>query len=148
MPSSARGSRSAVAGVVSYGELLYFSTVRDSIVCPACQMNQFERGNGKCRRCHRSLGFTYIELSLPSDALNPQSVTAVHIEIGRLIRLLRSRRGITQAALSSLTGLNRTYLSRVECGQVMPSLISLIRIAHGLGMDKIMLRVRNSSVPC
>jgi DNA-binding XRE family transcriptional regulator len=135
-------------GVASYGELLYLSTVRDSIICPACQMKQFERGNGKCRRCHRSSGFTYIELYLPNDALNPQPVTAVRIEIGRLMRLLRSRRGITQAALSSLTGLNRTYLSRVECGQVMPSLISLIRIAHALGMNKIMLRVRSSSASC
>jgi transcriptional regulator with XRE-family HTH domain len=51
---------------------------------------------------------------------------------------------MTQAALSSLTGIHRTYLSRAERGQVMPSFIPLMQIFCALGVDKVLLRVRNS----
>jgi DNA-binding XRE family transcriptional regulator len=128
---------------------MHISTIRDSLVCPVCQLSQFERGSGnaKCRRCHHSLGITYIELFL-SDQLvfiDSQSLSAIRIEVGRLIRRLRSRNGITQATLASLTGIHRTYLSRAERGQVMPSVIALMQIVAALGVDKVMLRVRSSS---
>jgi transcriptional regulator with XRE-family HTH domain len=58
---------------------------------------------------------------------------------------LRSRRDITQAALASLTGIHRTYLSRAERGQVMPSIIALMQIGRALEVDKVLLRVRSSS---
>ncbi|WP_433969604.1 helix-turn-helix domain-containing protein [Tunturiibacter gelidiferens] len=69
----------------------------------------------------------------------------MRLEVGRLIRRLRSRRGITQAELALLTGIHRTYLSRAERGQVVPSVIALIQILGALGVDKILLRVRSSS---
>lgn len=124
---------------------LHVSTIRETVVCPTCQLKQFERGNGKCRRCHHSLGFTYIEINHQTPLAPPTSHTVVTIrkEVGGLIRRLRSRRDITQAALASLTGIHRTYLSRAERGQVMPSIIALMQIAHALGVDKILLRVRN-----
>jgi transcriptional regulator with XRE-family HTH domain len=58
---------------------------------------------------------------------------------------LRFRRDITQAELASLTGIHRTYLSRAERGQVMPSIIALLQIARALDVDKLLLRVRSSS---
>jgi DNA-binding XRE family transcriptional regulator len=93
------------------------------------------------------LGITYIELFIPNtlDCLDPQCLIATRREVGELIRRLRSRRGVTQAALASLTGIHRTYLSRAERGQVMPSIIALMIIAGSLGVDKIQLRVRSSS---
>ena len=123
---------------------LQVSTIRDTVICPTCQLSQFERGNGKCRRCHHSLGFTFFELSLASPviSLDSQRLTAMRIEVGGLIRRLRSRHGITQAALAALTGIHRTYLSRVECGRVTPSIFTLMQIAGAVGVDKIMLRVR------
>ena len=63
-------------------------------------------------------------------------------KVGSLIRRLRSRPEITQATLASLTGIHRTYLSRAERGQVMPSIIALMQIARALKDDKVMLRVR------
>lgn len=80
-----RGSRSTV-GVVSLPReiLVQVSMFRDSIVCPACQLSQYERGNGKCRRCHRSLGFIYIELHIPGNSLDPQFLSAERKELGRL----------------------------------------------------------------
>lgn len=52
---------------------------------------------------------------------------------------------MTQAMLATLTGIHRTYLSRAERGQVIPSIIALMQIAGALGVDKVMLRVRGSS---
>jgi transcriptional regulator with XRE-family HTH domain len=93
------------------------------------------------------MGFTYFEIipSNPFASLDPQSLNAIRIEMGELIRRLRSRRGVTQAALASLTGIHRTYLSRAERGKVMPSVVALLQIVGALGVDKILLRVRTSS---
>ena len=123
---------------------LHVSTIRHAVICPTCQLSQFERGNGKCRRCHHSLGFTFFELTLssPLTSLESERLTAMRIEVGGLIRRLRSRHGITQAALAALTGIHRTYLSRVERGRVAPSIFTLMQIAGAVGVDKIMLRVR------
>jgi len=125
---------------------LRISTIRDTVTCPICQLSQFERGNGKCRRCNHSLGISYFELrfSYPFVSRTSQT-TATPIEVGTLIRRLRSRCGITQSALASLTGIHRTYLSRAESGQVTPSISSLMRIFRALGVDKILLRVRGAS---
>ena len=123
---------------------LQVSTIQDTVICPTCQLGQFERGNGKCRRCHHSLGFTFFELSLssPTISLDSPRVTAMRIEVGGIIRRFRFRHGITQEALASLTGIHRTYLSRVERGRVTPSIFALMQIAGAVGVDKILLRVR------
>lgn len=122
---------------------MHVSMSRDVVICPVCQLSQFEPGNGKCRRCHHSF-ITYIEFILPNQ-LDRFDSQWPKIEVGGLVRRLRSRRGMTQAALAALTGINRTYLSRTECGQVMPSVVALMRIACALGVDKILLRVHSSS---
>ena len=143
-----RGTAAIRRGAASSPEnILHVSTIRETVVCPACQLSQFERGNGKCRRCDHSLGLTYIEIFLSSRPapIDPRRPTAKRPEIGGLIRRLRSRRGITQAELAALTGIHRTYLSRAERGQVVPSVIALIQIVGALGVDKILLRVRSSS---
>ncbi|MGA2728449.1 MAG: helix-turn-helix transcriptional regulator [Terracidiphilus sp.] len=71
---------------------------------------------------------------------------ATRKELGGLIRRLRTRCGITQAELAALTGIHRTYLSRAERGQVMPSVVALMQIASALGVDKLLLRLRSSSI--
>jgi len=126
---------------------LRISTAQESLFCENCQLTQYERGSGICRRCRRKLGVSYLEvyLSSPLDPLTFQNENAIRREVGGLIRRLRSRREITQAALASLTGINRTYLSRAERGKVMPSIIALMQIACALEVDKILLRVRNVS---
>lgn len=127
---------------------LHVSTIRDTVICPVCQLSQFERGNGKCRRCHHSLGIAYIELFLssPGASRDSQYMIATRKELGGLIRRLRTRCGITQAELAALTGIHRTYLSRAERGQVMPSVVALMQIASALGVDKLLLRLRSSSI--
>ena len=142
-----RKSRNRGGATLCSENVLRTSSFQETLVCSNCQLRQYERGTGKCRRCHHSLGFTYIEIYLPSslELPTPQREVAIRKEVGGLIRRLRSRRDITQAVLASLTGIHRTYLSRTERGQVMPSIIALMQIACALEVDKILLRVRSSS---
>ena len=94
------------------------------------------------------MGVFYLEvfLSDPNAYLDSEDPIAFRKEVGGLIRRLRSKRGITQEMLSSLTGINRTYLSRAERGQVLPSAFVLMQISVSLGVDKVLLRVRKSSI--
>lgn len=119
---------------------MHVSSIPQPLVCPFCSLRQFERTDGKCARCRQPMGFTYLELLLTSSC-DFQSETARCA--GRLLRALRFRRGLTQAAVASLTGIHRTYLSRSERGKVTPSLVTLLRIAGALGVDKVVLRMRN-----
>ena len=54
--------------------------------------------------------------------------------IGKRIREIRTKKGISQADLERRTGLVRCYISRVECGGTVPALETLERFADGLGV--------------
>ena len=54
---------------------------------------------------------------------------------GRAVREQRKRIGITQADLADATGLNRSYISEVECGRESISLERAERIARALSVD-------------
>jgi DNA-binding XRE family transcriptional regulator len=120
----------------------------DAVKCPVCHLNQFNR-DGKCGRCLSSLKVGYIELFLPSPlaCCDSQGLLAIREELGRLIRRMRLRRGMTQTALASATAtsISRTGLSRVENGRVLPSVMALIGIARALGIDKVTLRARSEA---
>jgi DNA-binding XRE family transcriptional regulator len=101
------------------------------MVCPACGLRQFESGDGLCRRCYRSLGNNYVEFLLPSE--QSSSPAEIRQNVGRVLRVLRARSGLTQGALASRSSIHRTYLSRAECGEVTPSLLTLLRLARAFG---------------
>jgi transcriptional regulator with XRE-family HTH domain len=48
------------------------------------------------------------------------------------LRLLRRRRGMTQATLADKAGVSRAYLSRLEIGQHDPPLSTILRLAKAL----------------
>jgi transcriptional regulator with XRE-family HTH domain len=52
---------------------------------------------------------------------------------GVRVRKLRRKRGLTLEKLSELTGLHPTYLGEIERGLRNPALVSIVRIARGLG---------------
>jgi transcriptional regulator with XRE-family HTH domain len=56
-------------------------------------------------------------------------------QVGRRIRNLRQRKGISQEVLAEKSSLHRTYIGGVERGLRNPSLKSLHRIAKGLGVS-------------
>ena len=52
-----------------------------------------------------------------------------------VIRTLRKKKQLTQAKLAALLGIDRSYLSRIESGDAVPSLKLLMKIAAELGYD-------------
>lgn len=54
--------------------------------------------------------------------------------LGAAIRHYREEAGLTQAQLAELTGLNRTYLSRLERGNETEQLRRLLRVLKQLGV--------------
>jgi transcriptional regulator with XRE-family HTH domain len=60
-------------------------------------------------------------------------------QIGQRIRALREGKSLSQDALAESSDLHRTYISGVERGIRNPSLLSLDRIAKGLGVRLVEL---------
>lgn len=110
------------------------------VVCPSCSLRQFATANSICRRCRSSLPITDLEIALPYGS----SVEDFRQNVSRVLRVLRARRSMTQTALASASGVHRTYLSRAENGQVLPSLLTLARLARALGVDRIRVRTCSS----
>ena len=57
------------------------------------------------------------------------------VEMGRRIAARRIERGFSQAALSRRTGINSSYLSRIETGKVHPTVRTAVRISEALGLS-------------
>ena len=57
------------------------------------------------------------------------------IAFGKVIRELRLDAGLTQEQLGLEAGLRRTFVSLLELGQQLPSLATLFKIAHALGVQ-------------
>ncbi len=55
--------------------------------------------------------------------------------LGRRLRALRVAAGLTQAELARRTGIHRPNIARVEAGRHTPSLDTLARIAHAIGVS-------------
>jgi transcriptional regulator with XRE-family HTH domain len=56
----------------------------------------------------------------------------IEVEVGRRIKAIRQRKGITQDQFAELTGLNRVHLYRLETGQQSMTLRTLKIIAETL----------------
>lgn len=62
----------------------------------------------------------------------------IRISVGNKIKELRKERNLSQEDLALLSGLDRTYINSVENGRRNISIISLEKIANGLG-----IKIRN-----
>ena len=60
---------------------------------------------------------------------------STELELGRRVAARRIERGFSQAALSRRTGINPSYLSRIETGKVHPTVRTALRIAEALGLS-------------
>ena len=117
--------------------------------CPYCGLHQYLTENGMCRRCHRPIGVEFIHLPLIDlvQQLSDKELRALPNRVGRAIRDLRSRRGISQEALARAAHTGRSHLSRIECGHVRPPLSTLLRVTGALGLNAIILRFENTKLP-
>jgi transcriptional regulator with XRE-family HTH domain len=56
----------------------------------------------------------------------------LEVAFGHVIRQLRTGKGITQEILSFESGLDRSYISQLECGLRLPSLVTIFQLAKAL----------------
>lgn len=81
----------------------------------------------------------FIEDSLKTITLDNMELTSqtkqydIQEDIKNLILTARTEANITQKQLASLTGLPQANISRIETGQTLPNIITLKKIADGLG---------------
>jgi transcriptional regulator with XRE-family HTH domain len=54
--------------------------------------------------------------------------------IGKRVRSIRRRTGVTLEQLAERTGLNKGYLSRIESGEKSPSIATLLKLSAELGV--------------
>ena len=123
--------------------LQFLPSIRDSeiVTCWRCNTCQFPK-DGKCVRCHCSLGVEYVFFQVPAliDP-HPEGHTQLAPSIGQLIRSLRSRRGISQAQLARMAAeIDRSYLSKAESGLVLLPLSRLLALTRSLGLAAVILR--------
>ena len=117
---------------------------RDVIRCITCGMVQYRTRNGNCRRCLHLLTPKVEFLIPPPETQELPGEDRQLFEkwpnremvenIGQRIRQLRESRGMTQSRLQACSRVSRSYLSRIESGQMTPSIGTLEKISEALGI--------------
>src|SRR6266516_7129590 len=116
---------------------------REVIRCKTCGLVQYRTRTGNCRRCVRALP-QRLEFLIPEappleeqgeEAVSDKFANQKTVEnIGQRIRQLRESRSMTQSQLQSRSKVSRSYLSRIESGQMTPSLGTLEKISEALNV--------------
>jgi len=70
------------------------------------------------------------------------------MQLGRKIRDLRLRRGLTVQQLADASGLSKGFISQVENERTSPSLATLHDLAGALGISAAYLVVEEDQIPC
>ncbi|HIU82663.1 MAG TPA: helix-turn-helix transcriptional regulator [Candidatus Faecicola pullistercoris] len=58
----------------------------------------------------------------------------IKILIGKRVKELRSKLGKSQEELADLAGLDRTYITSVECGRRNISIVNIEKLSNALGV--------------
>ncbi|MBR3367821.1 MAG: helix-turn-helix transcriptional regulator [Lachnospiraceae bacterium] len=67
---------------------------------------------------------------------------------GRIIRQLRTKKGLTQEVVSGLSNIPRSHLAMIESGKISPKVDTLWRISEALGMRlSDLLRIVEEQTP-
>lgn len=59
------------------------------------------------------------------------------VRVGAAIRAMRKERGISQEALASISGVERSNMGKIERGENNLSLLNLVRITDALGCKAV-----------
>jgi len=65
----------------------------------------------------------------------PDKSDPLLLTFGEQLREFRRQKGVSQEAFALTTGLDRTYISGLECGKRNPSLKIVFRLANALGIE-------------
>jgi len=122
----------------------FLPSIRDTetFTCLRCNRPQFPR-DGDCIACHYPLPLRYLKFeidSLQRSCTEKQRDQIAH-SLGAVLRLLRKQRRMSQSQLANLAAnMNRSYLSKLECGNVLLPVSKLLPLAQALGLTAVILR--------
>src|SRR5213082_288650 len=132
-----------VSAQLNKDEMTTLEMDREVIRCKTCGLVQYRTRTGNCRRCVRALP-QRLEFMIPppppaeeaaDEPVSEKLVNQQTVEnIGQRIRQLRESRSMTQSQLQSRSKVSRSYLSRIESGQITPSLGTLEKISEALNV--------------
>ncbi len=130
----------------------FLPSMRDSetITCMRCKTCQYPR-SGNCIACHRPLNLQYLRIDIDSllGSCPLEQRKQIAHRMGTVLRLLRKQRRISQSQLANLAAtMNRSYLSKLECGHVLLPISKLLPLARARGLTAVILRFedpRNAS---
>lgn len=120
---------------------------REIVRCRTVECGAYNRPrpmptNGMCPACRRELKserpslpvFVPVAEAEETQYTSPASQNDQLVKnVGQRIRNLRESHGLTQGQLQHLSRVSRSYLSRIESGQMTPSLGTLEKIDEALG---------------
>ena len=108
----------------------------ETLRCPNCHLVQFRTKTDLCRRCQQFL-------ETPLRSAHPYICPAAGIEpspeslaqrIGAAIQFHRKQQRLSQQQLAKTMRTSRSYISKLERGQLVPTLNTLHRAAQALGL--------------
>lgn len=67
---------------------------------------------------------------------------SLNIYFGKIVKIIREERGLSQEILADRADLNRSYVGEVERGTAMPSLNTITKIAKALNLPTSTLLAR------
>ncbi len=122
----------------------FLPSIRDSetITCRRCNTRQYPR-SGNCVRCHNPLTLQYLKIEIDSllSSFPQEQRDQLARSMGVMLRLLRKHRRMSQSQLAILAAkMNRSYLSKLECGHVLLPVSKLLPLARALGLTAVILR--------
>lgn len=67
--------------------------------------------------------------------MNEKNITKIYTELGRRIVVTRKTRNISQEQLASDSGIDRSHMGFIEQGRRRPTLSTIYKITHALGIS-------------
>lgn len=113
---------------------------REVVRCDFCSLVQYMTKSCLCRKCRRPIDFREEVIpSPPGEVLAKPSKDDRSGEEWDFATVVRRRRRnllhLSQPKLARRMGVPRTYISKIENGKVLPTLLSLERLAQALDME-------------
>lgn len=122
----------------------FLPSLRDTetITCARCNRRQYPR-NGACIACHSPLPLRYLKIDIDGLESSCPQEQRDHLarRMGMVFRLLRKQRRMSQLQVANQAAkMNRSYLSKLECGHVLLPVSKLLPLARALGLTAVILR--------
>ncbi len=122
----------------------FLPSLRDTetITCRRCNTRQYPR-RGDCIACHSPLPLRYLKIDIngPESSCPQEQRDQLARSMGMVLRLLRKQRRMSQSQVANLAAkMNRSYLSKLECGHVLLPVGKLLPLARALGLTAVILR--------